>query len=79
MCLRMAGKFAAMLLAPAPFLHRGDPLWLTVVGEFVIKNVVLVAAAFVITGHGLRPSAARLETGAYTVSLEGRDEESLAS
>ncbi|HKG15000.1 MAG TPA: DUF417 family protein [Pyrinomonadaceae bacterium] len=79
MCLHMAGTFAAMLLAPALFFHRGNPLWLTVEGEFVIKNVVLVAAGLVIAGQELRPLAGRGEAGAYPVSLEERDEESLAS
>lgn len=79
MCLHMAGTFGAMLLSPALFFHRGNPLWLTVEGEFVIKNVVLVAAGLVIAGHELRPLAGRGEAGAYPVSLEGRDEEPLAS
>ncbi|HVF44380.1 MAG TPA: DUF417 family protein [Pyrinomonadaceae bacterium] len=79
MCLHMAGTFGALLLSPSIFFHHGNPLWLTVEGEFVIKNVVLVAAGLVIAGHELRPLAARGEAGAYPVSLEGRDEESLAS
>ena len=79
MCLHLAGTFAAMLLAPSIFFHRGNPLWLTAEGEFVIKNVVLVAAGLVIAGHELRPLAGRGEAGAYPVSLEERDEESLAS
>ena len=79
MCLHLAGTFGAMILAPSLFFHRGNPLWLTVEGEFVIKNVVLVAAGLVIAGHELRSLAACGEAGAYPVSLEGRDEESLAS
>jgi putative oxidoreductase len=79
MCLHMAGTFGAMLLAPSLFFHHGNPLWLTVEGEFVIKNVVLVAAGLVIAGHELRPLAARGGAGAYPVSLEEREEESLAS
>jgi putative oxidoreductase len=79
MCLHMAGTFGAMLLSPSLFFHGGNPLWLTVEGEFVIKNLVLVAAGLVIAGHELRPLAVRGEAGAYPVSLEGREEESLAS
>jgi len=74
----MAGTFAATTLAPSLFFHRGNPLRLTVEGEFVIKNVVLAAAGLVIAGHELRPLAARGESGAYPVSLEERDEESHA-
>jgi putative oxidoreductase len=79
MCMHMAGTFGAMLLSPSLFFHGGNPLWLTVEGEFVIKNVVLVMAGLVIAGHELRPLAGRGESGAYPVSLEEREEESLAS
>ena len=79
MWLHMAGTFAALLLAPALFFHHGNPLWLTVEGEFVIKNMVLVAAGLVIAGHELRPLAGRVEAGARPVSLEEREEETLAS
>lgn len=79
MCLHLAGTFGAMILAPSLFFHRGNPLWLTVEGEFVIKNVVLVAAGLVIAGHELRPLADCGEAGAYPVRLEERGEESLAS
>ena len=79
MCLHMAGTLTATLLAPSLFFRHGNPLWLTVEGEFVIKNVVLVAAGLVIAGHELRPLAGRGEAGAYPVSLGERDEESLAS
>ncbi|HEV7892427.1 MAG TPA: DUF417 family protein [Pyrinomonadaceae bacterium] len=79
MCMHMAGTFGAMLLSPSLFFYGGNPLWLTVEGEFVIKNLVLVAAGLVIAGHELRPLAGRGESGAYPVSLEEREEESLAS
>lgn len=79
MCLHLAGTFGAMVLAPSLFFHRGNPLWLTVEGEFVIKNLVLVAAGLVIAGHELRPLAGCREAGAYPSSLEERGEESLAS
>ena len=57
--LHMAGTFVALLLAPSLFFHHGNPLWLTVEGEFVMKNVVLVAAGLVIAGHCVEPLAAR--------------------
>jgi uncharacterized membrane protein YkgB len=65
-CLHLAGTFAALLLGPGLFFHEGNPLWLTVEGEFVMKNLVLVAAGLVVAGHEVRP-------------LGERGEESLAS
>jgi putative oxidoreductase len=57
--LHMTGTFVALLLAPALFFHHGNPLWLTVEGEFVIKNMVLAAAALVVAGHEVEPLVGR--------------------
>lgn len=54
-CLHLAGTFTALLLGPGLFFHAGNPLWLTVEGEFVVKNLVLVAAGLVVAGHEVRP------------------------
>ncbi len=46
--LQMAGTFLVLLLRPdLAFQHR-NPLLLTVTGEFVIKNLVLIAAGLVV-------------------------------
>jgi uncharacterized membrane protein YkgB len=72
----MTGTFAALLLAPSLFFHHGNLLWLTVEGEFVMKNMVLVAAGLVIAGHDLEPLGEREKIVAYPAN-DGR-EESLA-
>jgi uncharacterized membrane protein YkgB len=79
LCLHLAGTFAALLLGPGLFFQHWNPLWLTVEGEFVIKNMVLVAAGLVIAGHEVRPLGGREKAEAYPSSIEGREEESLAS
>ncbi len=55
LCLHMAGTFVALALAPVLFFQDGNLLRLTVEGEFVVKNIVLVAAALVIAGHEVKP------------------------
>ena len=55
LCLHLAGTFGALLLAPRLFFLGGNPLWLTMAGEFLVKNLVLMAAGMVIAGHELRP------------------------
>ena len=55
LCLHMAGTFLALALAPMLFFQDGNPLRLTVEGEFVVKNMVLIAAALVIGGHEVKP------------------------
>lgn len=59
LCLHLAGTFAALVLAPTLFFHDGNPLWLTVEGEFVVKNMVLISAALVIGGHEVEPLCRR--------------------
>ena len=78
-CLHLAGTFTALLLGPGLFFHHGNPLWLTVEGEFVMKNMVLVAAGLVIAGHEVPPLGAREKARPYPLSIEEREEESLAS
>lgn len=48
--LQMAGTFVAPLLNPALFFKDSNLLLLTTEGEFVVKNLVLVAGALVIGG-----------------------------
>ena len=52
--LQMLGTLAAPLFAPAMFFSGGNPFLLTVEGEFVVKNLVLVAAGLVIGGHEVK-------------------------
>jgi putative oxidoreductase len=54
MWLMLIGTFAAVALNPELFI--GDTFWkLTTEGEFVVKNLVLIAAGMVIGGHDVRP------------------------
>jgi uncharacterized membrane protein YkgB len=54
---QMAGTFLVLLLRPDIAFQHGNPLLLTTEGEFVIKNLVLIAAGLVVgstvrTGRG---------------------------
>ena len=55
LCLHLLGTFTSLLLAPSLFFQHGSPLWLTVEGEFVVKNMVLMAAGLVIGGYEVAP------------------------
>lgn len=46
--LQMAGTFLVLVLRPELAFQAGNPLLLTTIGEFVIKNLVLIAAGLVI-------------------------------
>lgn len=46
--LQMAGTFLVLVLQPDVAFQDGNPLLLTVEGEFVIKNLVLLAAGMVV-------------------------------
>ena len=54
--LQMLGTLTSPLFAPHLFFTAGNPFYLTTIGEFVIKNIVLIAASFVIAGYTIRPS-----------------------
>ena len=46
--LQMAGTFLSLIILPGRSFQDGNPLLLTVTGEFIIKNLVLIAAGLVI-------------------------------
>lgn len=48
--LQLAGTFLAVALAPGMFYSAGNPLLLTLEGEFIAKNLVLIAASLVVGG-----------------------------
>ena len=48
--LQMIGTFLVFVLQPEVAFQNGNPLLLTVEGEFVVKNLVLIAAGMVIAG-----------------------------
>jgi len=57
---QMAGTFVTFLVLPEVTFRDGNPLLLTVEGEFVVKNLVLISAAMVVGTTIRRQSAPRL-------------------
>ena len=55
--LQMAGTFAVLVLQPDVAFQDGNPLLLTVEGEFVVKNLVLLSAGMVVGGTVWRSRA----------------------
>ena len=51
--LQMAGTFAVFVILPERSFVGGNPLLLTVEGEFVVKNLILVTAGLVV-GSAIR-------------------------
>lgn len=51
MWLQMAGIFAGLVIAPHLFFNNSNPILLTTDGEFVIKNLVILAASLVVLTH----------------------------
>ncbi len=49
--LQMIGVFMGPLLLPHYFFQYSNPFFLTMYGEFVIKNIVFLSASLVIGGH----------------------------
>ena len=52
--MQMGGTLTAPLFAPSLFFSRGNLLLLTTEGEFVVKNLVLIASGLVIGGYALK-------------------------
>ena len=59
--VQMAGTFLVLILLPDVAFQDGNPLKLTVEGEFIVKNLVLLAAGLVVgsTVRGNPDSLAR--------------------
>ena len=56
--LQMAGTFLVLVVQPDVAFQNGNPLLLTVEGEFVVKNLVLLSAGMVV-GATVRRSTDR--------------------
>lgn len=48
MIAHLSGTFLVLVTQPAVAFQDGNPLQLTLTGEFVVKNLVLIAAGFVL-------------------------------
>ena len=57
--LQMVGTFVTFLVLPEVTFRHGNPLLLTVEGEFVVKNLVLISAALVVGTTVRRKGAGR--------------------
>src|SRR5205814_1095727 len=53
--LQMSGTFLVLVLHPELAFQNGNLFKLTMIGEFVIKNIVLICAGLVV-GSTVRPS-----------------------
>lgn len=47
----LSGTFLSFVMAPELMFQDGNPLLLTADGEFVLKNLVLISAALLLTAH----------------------------
>ena len=52
--IQMAGTLLALVLEPSMFFQNGNVLMLTTLGEFIIKNFVLIAASIVVGGYEIK-------------------------
>ncbi len=53
--MQMAGTILAVPMAPSIFFRDGNPLLLTMAGEFVVKNFALITASLAIGGYETLP------------------------
>jgi uncharacterized membrane protein YkgB len=61
--VQMLGTFLTFIVLPNVTFRDGNPFLLTVEGEFVVKNLVLIAAALVVGTTVRRDKAARRAAG----------------
>lgn len=61
MIMHLGGTFLVLVTQPEVAFQGGNPLLLTMTGEFVVKNLVLITAGIVVIGAGLRGRQAQQE------------------
>jgi putative oxidoreductase len=61
--LQMAGTFLTLVVLPDRSFQGGNPLLLGVLGEFVVKNLVLITAGLVLGASIRRERAAQASAG----------------
>ena len=52
--VQMLGTFFSLVLDPSMFFSAGNPFLLTLEGEFLVKNLVLLSASLAIGSHELK-------------------------
>jgi uncharacterized membrane protein YphA (DoxX/SURF4 family) len=55
----LSGTFLTFIMAPRLTMQHGNPLLLTADGEFVVKNLVLISAALLLTSRLTMAATAR--------------------
>jgi len=53
--LQMGGIMIGLIVAPHLFFQNMNPLLLNLNGEFLVKNLVLIAASLVVGGYQVKP------------------------
>ncbi|HEU5485018.1 MAG TPA: DoxX family membrane protein [Microlunatus sp.] len=56
----LCGTFLVLVMEPGLAFQNGNPLLLTTIGEFVVKNVVLISAALVLASKLRAPARPQL-------------------
>jgi uncharacterized membrane protein YkgB len=74
--LQMGGTFMTLAVLPEQAFQGGNPLLLSVLGEFVVKNIVLMAAGLVI-GTSIRRRATSHHASTSIHSLSPSESEKL--
>ncbi|GAA4420391.1 hypothetical protein GCM10023148_20230 [Actinokineospora soli] len=59
----LGGTFLVLVVQPGVAFQAGNPLVLTMTGEFVVKNLVLIAAALVVASASTSPRACGCGSG----------------
>lgn len=57
MILHLTGTFGVFLFQPS-FVHNGNPFVVTLEGEFILKNLILIAALIVVATHSRQKRSA---------------------
>lgn len=52
--IQMGGTLFSFILQPGVFFTGGNPLLLTMEGEFIVKNIILISAGLAIAGRELK-------------------------
>lgn len=52
---QMIGVFGSIISVPSVFFESGNPFMLTFEGEFIMKNLVILAASLVVGGYEIEP------------------------
>lgn len=58
--LQMAGTFLLFVVHPSATFQEGNPFLLSTLGEFIVKNLVLMTAGIAVAAHSV-PKARRAE------------------